>query len=372
MTTAPLAGDGSAFSSYSRRSFLSLGTKVGVGLATVPLLGALDACSSSSKKTAAAKVAGTTSAAAKAAAVSLQLSYLPSVEFAGYYLAAQNGYYKAANIDSTLIDGGPSVAIEATVAAGKALVGLDGADVIMSARAKGAPLVMFGAQFQKNPLGVVSLASQALKTPQSLVGKRVGVPTGLETTMKQFLTSNGVKPSSVKFIPYQGDAGPLINKTIDAGMTFVTETVPFLDAKSVESASFLFADFGYAIYNDCPFTTEKVLKERPDDLVRWLRATIRGWQDDVSNQTPAVSLVVNQYGKGQGFTLASQESQGKSQIPLIVTPTTQQHGLFWMDEAEINANLKTITGLGIKADAAAFDTSILTKAYAGKSTIDGA
>ncbi len=354
---------------WSRRAFLSRGALLGAGLATLPAAaGLLAACGSSSSGSGSSSKSSGSSAAAK---VSLQLSYLPSVEYAGYYVASKKGYYTASKVDETNIDGGPSVAIEATVAAGKALVGIDSADVIMQARQKGAPLVMFAAQFQKNPLGVVSLAGKPFTTPQSLVGKKVGVPTSLETTMKQFLTSNGIKPSSVTFVPYQGDAGPLINKTIDAGMTFVTSTVPLLDAKNVATTSFLFADFGYAVYNDCCFTTETVLKERPEDLARWLRATIRGWQDNNADPSYGVDLVVNEFGKSQGLTKAGQTSQAKSQLPLISTATTKAHGLFWMDDADITANLKTIESLGIKADAKGFDTSILTTAYAGKSTIDG-
>ena len=354
---------------WSRRSFLSRGALLSAGLATLPAAGLLAACGSSATKSISS--GSKSSAGAAAAKVSFQLSYLPSVEYAGYYVASKKGYYQASKIDETNIDGGPSVAIEATVAAGKALVGIDSADVVMQARQKGAPLVMFAAQFQKNPLGIVSLSDKPLSTPQSLVGKKIGVPTSLETTMKQFLTSNGIKPSSITFVPYQGDAGPLINKTIDAGMTFVTSTVPLLDAKNVATTSFLFADFGYAVYNDCCFTTETVLKERPEDLARWLRATIRGWQDNNADPSYGVDLVVNEFGKSQGLTKAGQTSQAKSQLPLISTATTKAHGLFWMDDADITANLKTIKSLGIKADAKGFDTSILTTAYAGKSTIDG-
>jgi ABC-type nitrate/sulfonate/bicarbonate transport system substrate-binding protein len=332
---------------------------VGAGLALLPAAGLLDAPAA-------------WAASAKRPSVSLQLSYLASVEYAGYYLAQQHGFYAAEGIDAPLIPGGPSVAIEATVAAGKALVGIDGADIIMSARQQGAPLVMFGAQFQKNPLGIVSLAGKAVPSPKALVGKTVGVPSSLETTMNQFLLINGIKPSSVHYVPYQGDPGPLVNGSIDAGMTFVTETVPIMEAQKIKSHSFLFDDYGYHVYNDCPFTTESVLKERHEDLVRWLRATIRGWQLPEADPTAGVDLVVGTYGKSQGLTTNSQLLQAKEQQTLMVTPTTKAHGLFWMSDTGIKQNVATISRLGIKATPAAFDTTVLAAALGGRAVVSQA
>jgi ABC-type nitrate/sulfonate/bicarbonate transport system substrate-binding protein len=349
--------------SLGRREFLRWSGRLGLGAAVLPAAG-LVAWGGGAKK-----VAPAVTAAATSRPVSLQLSYLASVEYAGYYLAQQLGYYSADHVAATLIGGGPTVAIEAEVAAGKALVGIDGADIIMSARQQGAPLVMFGAQFQKNPLGNVSLASKAVDTPKELVGKTVGVPSSLETTMNQFLAINGIRPSSVHFVPYQGDPGPLVNGSIDAGMTFVTETVPFMEAQHLKSHSFLFDDYGYHVYNDCPFTTETVLRERHDDLVDWLRATIKGWQYQNTHVSAGVDLVVSKYGKSQGLTVANQKLQAEEQLPLMVTPTTKSHGLFWMADSDIEANVSTISRLGIKATKAAFDTTVLTAALGGKASV---
>lgn len=348
----------------SRRRFLSQAAGLGMGLAAVPLTGTLAGCGNSAN--------GGTSSSSGPATTSLQISYLPSVEYAGYYVAASKGYYAAEKITNGFVSGGPSVPDEANVAAQKAMIGIDGADIICSARANGAPLVIFGAQFQKSPLGIVSLASDPISTPTDLIGKTVNVLPSLVAAMHQFLATNGVKYSDVHFVPGGGDAGPLLNKSVAAEVTFVTETVPLVEAHGVKTTTMLFSDFGYVVYNDCPFTTKTVLQEHPDVLERWLRASIRGWQWANKNVAASSSITLSKYAQGQGLSYESQVDQMEAQIPLMVSPTTQAHGLFYMDQAGINENLKTIRALGIKADAAAFDTSILDKVYtSGKPIIDG-
>ena len=48
--------------------------------------------------------------AAEAAKVRLQLQWAPQAQFAGYFAAAAQGYYKAENLDVTILDGGPTMA----------------------------------------------------------------------------------------------------------------------------------------------------------------------------------------------------------------------------------------------------------------------
>ena len=49
------------------------------------------------------------SAAAAAATVSLQLQWAPQAQFAGYFAADKQGYYKAENLTVTMVPGGPDV-----------------------------------------------------------------------------------------------------------------------------------------------------------------------------------------------------------------------------------------------------------------------
>src|SRR5207244_6561076 len=55
----------------------------------------------------------------------LQLKWVTQAQFAGYYAALEQGYYKAENLDLTIRPGGPDIAPEQVVAGKQAESGID-------------------------------------------------------------------------------------------------------------------------------------------------------------------------------------------------------------------------------------------------------
>src|SRR5689334_18096547 len=78
--------------------------------------------------------------------ITLQLSWLYTIEYAGIYEAIDKGYYKAANLEISLTPGGFDdkgniINPLDGVTSGKAEFGIGGSDAILTERAKGAKLV---------------------------------------------------------------------------------------------------------------------------------------------------------------------------------------------------------------------------------------
>src|SRR6185436_12796984 len=141
-----------------------------------------------------------------------QLSWVKNVEFAGAYLADSKGYYTAAGFGSVnLMAGGPNVSQDAVVASGKALLGISSPDITAAAMLKGADLVIVGAQYQKNPFAIMSLASAPINTPQEMIGKKIGVQAVNEPIWNAFLKANNIDPSKVTKVPAQFDPSPLVS-----------------------------------------------------------------------------------------------------------------------------------------------------------------
>ncbi len=133
--------------SINRRGFLA----AGAAAATLPFIG---------------------SAARAADTLTIQASWTNDAEFIGYFVGMDKGFYKAGGIDLNYLPGGPDVVPESTIAAGKADLTLTTPDTTVQAITdQGAKFKIIGAQYQKNPLGVVSLASKPIHTPKDLEGK---------------------------------------------------------------------------------------------------------------------------------------------------------------------------------------------------------
>ena len=112
-----------------------------------------------------------------ASPLTFQASWINDAEFSGYFTAIDKGFYAAEGIDLTYLSGGPDVIPESTLIAGKADLTLTTPDTTIKAIVEQqAPFKIIGAQYQKNPIGIVSLASKPIKTPQDLVGKTLAVP----------------------------------------------------------------------------------------------------------------------------------------------------------------------------------------------------
>lgn len=204
-------------SSLSRRSLFRTAGAVALGAAVAPEL--LAACSSSSSSSSSSAAAGSASPSATALAdASIQLNYLPNVQFAGTLMALGKGYYKQNGLNVTVLPGGPNIAPEPLVVSGKALVGVSHTAEAAAAIVGGAPLTIIGAAFQKSPTCMISRASSPIKTPKDMIGKTIGISDTNMPIWTAFLKVNGIGPSQVKVNTVEFSTQPLADGQIDAIM----------------------------------------------------------------------------------------------------------------------------------------------------------
>ena len=57
---------------------------------------------------------------------------------------------------------------------------------------QGAPFKIIGTQYQKNPIGIVSLAKAPIKSPADMVGKTIAVPPVNTISVEAMLAINGI------------------------------------------------------------------------------------------------------------------------------------------------------------------------------------
>src|SRR6201996_1528786 len=352
--------------SLGRRRLLTAG---GIAAVAAPVLAA---CSSSSSSSSSAASSGSASASASSSAVadlgalSYRLSWIKNVEFAGSYIADTRGYYKAQGFSSVnLIAGGASATpMEADVATGKALFGVSSPDITGAAIVKGAPLKIIGAQYQKNPFAIMSMAKTPIKTAKDMYGKKIGVQVANTSVWNAFLKAAGLDASKIKVVPVQFDPTPLTQGTVDGWFSFITNEPNELRSKGFDVTTFLLADQGYPLVSETYFTTTATLSSKPDVVKAFLTAEIKGWKDNLANPELGAMLAATVYGKGLGLTTAEQTLESKSQNTLLLDADTTKNGLFTVTPALIEANLKTLAigGINLTQDKL-FDLSVLEGIY---------
>jgi ABC-type nitrate/sulfonate/bicarbonate transport system substrate-binding protein len=286
----------------------------------------------------------------------MQAAWINDAEFAGYFLAMDQGYYTAEGLDLTYLPGGPDVIPEGTIVAGRADLALTTPDTTIKAIVEqGAKFKIIGAQYQKNPIGIVSLAKNPIMTPADMVGKTIAVPPVNTISVEALLAMNGIDRASVNIVPYAYDPTPLIKGEIDASLDFTTNVPYTIKTMGEEAVSFLLYDFGYTIYNDTVVVTEDVLAAKRKELVAWLRASRKGWDENNADTTMWPPKWADTHFAGTGRTIDNEVFFNTAQLPLIANPA----GVFAMTEEGIAANIEALSKVGITATREMFDTTLL-------------
>jgi ABC-type nitrate/sulfonate/bicarbonate transport system substrate-binding protein len=286
----------------------------------------------------------------------MQAAWINDAEFAGYFLAMDQGYYTAEGLDLTYLPGGPDVIPEGTIVAGRADLALTTPDTTIKAIVEqGAKFKIIGAQYQKNPIGIVSLAKNPIMAPADMVGKTIAVPPVNTISVEALLAMNGIDRASVNIVPYAYDPTPLIKGEIDASLDFTTNVPYTIKTMGEEAVSFLLYDFGYTIYNDTVVVTEDILAAKRKELVAWLRASRKGWDENNADTTLWPPKWADTHFAGTGRTIDNEVFFNTAQLPLIANPA----GVFAMTEEGIAANIQALSKVGITATREMFDTTLL-------------
>ena len=293
-----------------------------------------------------------------ASPLSMQASWINDAEFTGYFVAMDKGYYKDEGLELDYLPGGPDVIPEGSIIAGKADLALTTPDTTIKAIVdQGAPFKIIGAQYQKNPLGVVSLASNPIKTPKDLVGKTLAVPPVNVISVNAMLKLNDIDPADVKIVPYAYDPTPLISGEIDASVDFTTNVPYTIKLKGADAVSFLLYDFGYTVFNDTVVVTEDTLSKKRKELVAWLRASRHGWAENLKDPAAYPPKFADSWYAGTGRSIDNEVYFNTTQKPLIDTPD----GVFAMSDEAIQKNIDALGAIGIAAKREMFDTTLLAE-----------
>ena len=297
-----------------------------------------------------------------AAAVGFQLSWLPSVQFGGSYIAKDKGFWTAEGLDVALAQGGPNAPVEPPVVGGQALMGISAADYTAAAVAEGAPFKIIAVAMQKNPFAIASLPKNPVKVPKDLEGKKIGMATANTPVLQALCTINGVDIDKITVVPTQYDAAPLVNGEVDCLLCWLTDLPIAMKVKGIDNVTMLLADHGYTVHSQTYIVLEDSLKSKRDEVVKLLRGEIKGWQAYKKDTDAAAELTLKMFPDA-GLDLPTQKIQAADQIALMFSPLTDAHGFGWFTDETVKANVETLKLLGKTVTPDLWDRSILDEIY---------
>ncbi len=316
-------------------------------------------------------LAGFAAGAAQAADdVKLQLKWVTQAQFAGYYVAQEKGYFEAEGLNVTILPGGPDIAPEQVIAGGGADVIVDWMPAALAAREKGLALVNIAQPFKHSGLMLTCLKESGVATPADFKGKTLGVWFfGNEYPFLSWMGTLGLSTEGgadgVTVLKQGFNVDPLLQKQAACISTMTyNEYGQVLDAgiSADDLVTFKYEDQGVATLEDGLYVMEDKLADPAfeDKMVRFVRASMKGWKDAEANPDEAAMIVLNNDETG-----AQTEAHQKFMMGEVAKLTAGSNGA--LDPADYERTVKTLLAGGSdpvisKEPEGAFTTAITDKA----------
>ena len=208
-----------------------------------------------------------------------QTDWYPQPEHGGFYEALLKGYYKQEGLDVTIVPGGPYIVVEQQVSLGAAQLGMSSSDRILEAAAQGQPLVAVAATMQHDPQGIMMHANSPVHKFADLEGHTIAIKTG--ATWFEYIVAR-YHLRNVHETPATYSIANFLQDPNYIQQIFVTSEPFFARKAGADIRTMLISDTGYDPYRVF-FTSQSYLKDHPDVVAKFVRASLRGWRDYIAD-----------------------------------------------------------------------------------------
>jgi NitT/TauT family transport system substrate-binding protein len=265
--------------------------------------------------------AGTVSAADK---VSLRLNWYLGGLHSPFYLGVERGFYKDEGIDLTLNEGRGSVVAAQNVGAKSDTFGMSDAGSLMLAASKGMPIRSVFSLLSSSDFAIISLAEAGIKSPKDLEGKSVAASAGdaLTQLFPAVIEANKLNKDQIKMVFMDPPAKPvaLMEKKVDALLGGASDQFWLVKYKGFNPTKLMFAEIGVDTVGMTLHAHLDTLKDNPDMVRRFVKATIRSWE--AARQDPAAAAKAAQKVKPD-LNLSSTEDQLRTNLSQLHSKNAQ-------------------------------------------------
>ncbi len=226
--------------------------------------------------------------------VSLRLQWKHQFEFAGFYAAREQGYYRDAGLDVEIREYEQGVDIVDEVLSGDATFATHYSSIIKDWM-NGKPLFFLANYMKRSPLALVTRPD--IYFPAELKGKRVmGEPGELASSnfMRMFSRFNMTRDDFIT-VPHTFDIDTFINGEVDAMTVFLTNEVHSLAKRRVPFNILDPNNFGVPFYDINVFTSKAFHDADPMTAAAFVEASNKGWRYALENPDELVDLIKAKY-----------------------------------------------------------------------------
>lgn len=223
--------------------------------------------------------------------VSLQLKWQHQFQFAGYYAAIAQGYYAEEGLEVELREVVLGEAAVDTVLEGRSQYGVADSSLVLS-RLQGKKVVVLAAIFQHSPLVLLTLQSSGIVSPYDLAGKRVMYRRNIDdAVLTAMFVEAGLQDGDYIHVPQTFKAEALLGEA-DAISAYTTNQPYYFQQHNIPINIIAPSNYGIDFYGDMLFTSEDYLRDNPEQVLAFRRASIKGWDYAVRHPEEVVDWML--------------------------------------------------------------------------------
>lgn len=231
--------------------------------------------------------------------INYRLKWLFNCSTVGDNWADVKGLFTQKGLKVTVKAGGPERDAIRELELGYAQFGVASADQVIRARAKGARVVVIAQLFQINPLQWMYRSEKfKIEKLDHLKGKTIGITYGGndETIMRTLLAKGNISEKQVELFSVRYDYTSFYQKKVDLWPVYRNTQAVFIGDKLRSAGEavdfFVPGRFGVKFVANSVVTSERLLAENPQMVVRFLSALIKGWRQALAETNHGQAIAV--------------------------------------------------------------------------------
>jgi NitT/TauT family transport system substrate-binding protein len=273
----------------------------------------------------------------------MQLGWIGGGNQIGEIAAFQLGYFEQEGLDFKVQPGGPNNDGIAIVASGRYEVGqVSSSPSLMLAVSQDIPIKCFAVSAQRHPYAFFSLQRNPVRSAADFRGKKVGIQATGQILLRALLARNNIDMKDVQIVIIGSEMTPLMTGQVDVVTGWVTNTTA-LKVIGPDRVQFKLWDAGVQLYANPYYATAETLQHKKDLLVRFLRASAKGWAFAYDNRDKAVELLVKTF---PNLVASDERVAADAMLAATFTDATKVGGYGTMDPAVWQSQISLYSQLG--------------------------
>lgn len=228
--------------------------------------------------------------------VTIQLSWFDQFQFAGYYMAKEQGFYKDAGLDVEIIPFSFGLNIPKMVNDGDVDFAIGRENLILE-KVKYPKIIALAAIFQATPLVLLTTKDSGIDTFKKFENKKLmrTKDDGSEVSLKAMLSASKIDLKSITQVEHSHNIYDLIEKRVDIISAYTSKAPYILQKEQIKYNIFYPKDHGFDMYSDFLITNIDKYNNDYNVVEKFKKASLKGWEYAYSNIEKSVDIIFEKY-----------------------------------------------------------------------------